>query len=131
MTTVPDIHSRVPKTRTKTLGPALLLAITFLLAHSAEDIRCQEIDDPYIDLMLFGRGINYRHGEFVLDDPMIKFTLVPLVGELSSPQTVSRTMRVYYPRTYDSLVENDVVVFDEAPLGWGIHKFLPRHSWMV
>ncbi len=76
------------------------------------------MDDPYIDLILFGRGINYHQGEFVLDDPMIKITLVPLVGELSSPQTVGRTMRVYYPRTYESLVENDVVVFEEAPLGW-------------
>ncbi len=118
MITVPDIHSRVPRTRAcETFGPALLLVGVLLIACSAEEIW--GIDDPYIDLMLFGRGIIYRHAQFVLDDPLIKVVLVPIVGELEDRQSMARAMRVYYPRTYESLVRNDVVIFEEAPLGWG------------
>jgi uncharacterized membrane protein len=110
---------REPPQRQVEWGLGLLLVGAVLSGASYQAGLCQGIDDYYIDLMAFGRGLGYRHAEHLLDDPMIRVALVPIVGQAEDPQSIARATRVYYPRSYEALAESDVVLFDEAPLGFG------------
>ena len=54
-------------------------------------------------------------------DPMIMLEPIPVIGKYSlghgvDPREIRRAARIYFPRTYGQLLENDVTIFQEAPL---------------
>jgi len=67
-----------------------------------------------------------------VNDPMMHVRPVPVIGGYSlghgiSPDEIRRAARIYFPRTYQQLLENDVTVFQEAPLGFaGYINFDPK-----
>ncbi len=72
----------------------------------------------------------------LVNDPMIIMQAIPIVGRQQLTgglvEAVRRAARVYFPRTYEQLLANDVTVFQEAPLGLdGLHNFEPIFlSWL-
>ncbi len=57
----------------------------------------------------------------LINDPMIVMQPIPVIGKYAlghgiTAEEIRRAGRIYYPRVYEQFLENDVTIFQEAPL---------------
>jgi len=121
--------------RPKNLALSLCLAILIVIASTTLCLGKTKPEGK-IRVAFYSRNYAQSGGGFasgaLINDPMIDLRPVPVIGKYAlghgiSPDQIRRAARIYFPRTYEKMLENDVTIFQEAPISTeGYTNFEPR-----
>jgi len=136
---VKPCHHQVLRTpRTLALRPMVLLGFIGIVAiiTCSIPILGKTAPEGKIKVAVYSRAYAQGGGGHVcgalINDPMIALQPIPVIGKYAlghgiPAEQIRRAGRIYYPRTYEDLLKNDVTIFQEAPIETeGYRNFEPR-----
>ena len=73
-----------------------------------------KVDPETVKVRIMHFGSSSLPGRVYPFDPMLEFSLVPAYMFAMGKEEVQRSLRIYMPRSYSILVDNDLMVFDDT-----------------